>query len=191
MDDVRHGVVGTGPLPLVSNERDILRLALEVAARNGDPSPDLIEHTTGTREAATKTTGSWVRSHEPSHLIAIRGDFSAPSRPTPPTIRPTDAQDRVMTYPVQVLVVDVASSRVTDSGSSSEYPDLSSVGPVVADYPASAQAAAARAADAAWVESQSPTLTATDHTGGGVSPYWYDRPTSDGSGCRGSWGKMS
>jgi hypothetical protein len=137
MDNVRHGVVGTGPLPLVRNERDILRLALEVAARNGDPSPALIEHTTGTREAATKPTGSWVRSHEPSYLIAMRGGFSAP-RPTPPTIRPTHAQDRVMTYPVHVLVVDVASGRVTDSGSSSDYPALSSVGPVVTDYPESA-----------------------------------------------------
>jgi hypothetical protein len=96
-----------------------------------------------------------------------------------------------MTYPVQVLVVDVASGRVTDSGSSSEYPDLSSVGPVVADYPASAQAAAARAADAAWVESQSPTLECDAPCRRRRVAYWYDRPPSDGSGCRGSWGKMS
>ena len=137
MDDVRRRVLGTGPLPLVRNERDILRLALEVATRNGDPSPELIEHTIGTREAATKTTGSWVRSGEPSYLIAMRGEFSA-ARPTPPTVRPTDGQDRVMAYPVQVLVVEVASGRVTDSGSSSEYPDLRSVGPVVIDYPESA-----------------------------------------------------
>jgi hypothetical protein len=137
MDDVRRRGVGTGPLPEVRNERDILRLALVVAARNGDPSPELIEHTTGTREAATKTTGSCVRSGEPSYLIAMRGDFSAP-RPTPPTVRPTDARDKVMDYPVQVLVVEVASGRVTDSGSSSEYPDLSSVGAVVIDCPKSA-----------------------------------------------------
>jgi hypothetical protein len=43
-----------------------------------------------------------------------------------------------MAYPVQVLVVAVASGRVTDSGSSSDYPDLGSVGAVVVDYPASA-----------------------------------------------------
>jgi hypothetical protein len=133
MDDVHRRVVGTGPLPVVRNEGDILRLALEIAARNGDPNPELIEHTTGTREAATKATGSWVRSDELSYLIAMRGDFSAP-RPTPPTIRPT-AQDTVMAYPVQVLVVGVASGRVTDSGASSDYPDLGSVGPVVIDYP--------------------------------------------------------
>ena len=134
MDDVHRRAVGREPLPLVKNERDILLLALDVAARNGDASPELIEHTIGTREAATKTTGSWVRSGEPSYLIAMRGAFSA-ARPTPPAVRPTDAQDRVMAYPVQVLVVEVASGRVTDSGSSSEYPDLSSVGPVVIDYP--------------------------------------------------------
>jgi hypothetical protein len=137
MAHVRRRVVETGPLPVVRNEGDILRLALEIAARKGDPNPELIEHTTGTREAATKTTGSWVRSDELSYLIAMRGDFSAP-RPTPPTIRPTAAQDRVMAYPVQVLVVEVASGRVTDSGSSSAYPELSSVGPVVIDYPRSA-----------------------------------------------------
>jgi hypothetical protein len=136
MGDVRRRVVGMGPLPVVRNERDILRLALEVAARHGDPNPELIEHTTGTRESATKTTGSWVHSDEPSYLIAMRGDFSAP-RPTPP-IPPTDAQDRVMAYPIQVLVVEIASGRVTDSGSSPDYPDLSSVGPAVIDHPHSA-----------------------------------------------------
>jgi hypothetical protein len=99
--------------------------------------PKRIEHTTGTREAATKTTGSWVGSDEPSYLIAMRDDFSVP-RPAPPTRSPTDAQDRVMAYPIQVLVVEIASGRVTDSGSSSDYPDLSSVGPVVIDYPESA-----------------------------------------------------
>lgn len=137
MDDARRRAVGTGPLPLVRNERDILRLALEVAARNGDPSPELIEHTIGTREAATKTTGSRVRSGEPSYLIAMRGDFSVP-RPDPPTLSPTDAQDRVLVYPIHVLVVEIASGCVTDSGSSPDYPDLSSVGPVVTDYPESA-----------------------------------------------------
>jgi hypothetical protein len=137
MDDERGRVVGTGPLPGVRNEGDILRLALEVAARNGDPNPKRIEHTTGTREAATKTTGSWVRSDAPSYLIAMRGDFSVP-RPAPPTQSPTDAQHTVMAYPIQVLVVEIASGRVTDSGSSSDYPDLSSVGPVVIDYPESA-----------------------------------------------------
>ena len=39
-----------------------------------------------------------------------------------------------MSYPVQVLVVEIESGRVTDSGLSPDYPDLGSVGPVVIDY---------------------------------------------------------
>jgi hypothetical protein len=137
MEDGRQPRAGRGQLPLVTNERDILRLALEVAARCGDPDPELIEHTTGTREAVTKTTGSWVYSDEASYLIAMRGKFSA-RRPRPPVVKPTEAGDELMSYPVQVLVVEIASGRVTDSGSSPDYPDLASVGPVVIDYRASA-----------------------------------------------------
>jgi hypothetical protein len=118
------------------HERDILRLALEAAARGGDPDPELIEHTTGTREAVT-TTGSWVYSDEASYLIAMRGKFSA-RRPRPPVVKPTEAGDEFMSYPVQVLIVEIASGRVTDSGSSPDYPHLASVGPVVIDYRGSA-----------------------------------------------------
>ena len=39
-----------------------------------------------------------------------------------------------VSYSVQVLVVDIASGRITDSGNSDHYPDLASVGPVVTDY---------------------------------------------------------
>lgn len=136
MDDGQRGAV-RGPLPLVRSEGDILRLALEVAARCGDPDPELIEHTSGTREAVTKTTGSWVHSDEPSYLIATRGKFTA-RRPRPPAVAHADAEDEFMSYPVQVLVVEIASGRVTDSGSSPDYPDLASVGPVVIDYGGSA-----------------------------------------------------
>lgn len=73
-----------GALPRVSSERDILALALEVATRSGDPVPTLIQHTTGTREATTRTTGSWVRSDAPSYLIAMRGQFMR-QRPADPT----------------------------------------------------------------------------------------------------------
>jgi len=126
-----------GPLPLVRNERDILRLALEVAARCGDPNPELIEHITGTREAVTKTTGSWVYGDEPSYLIAMRGRFSARRR-RPPIVKLPEAGNQFVSYPGQVLVVEIESGRVTDSGSSPDYPDLASVGPVVIDYQGSA-----------------------------------------------------
>jgi hypothetical protein len=48
-----------GPLPLVLRERDVLALAAEVAPRNGDPRPELIQ--IGSREPATTTTG-WIAS---------------------------------------------------------------------------------------------------------------------------------
>jgi hypothetical protein len=128
---------GHGPLPVVRNEGDILRLALEVAARSGDPNPELVQHTSGTREAATKTTGSWVPSDQPSYLIAIRGRFTTrrPRPPLSPELAPKHAVNETMSFPVSVLVVDIESGRVTDSGSSYEYPELASVGPVVTDYP--------------------------------------------------------
>jgi hypothetical protein len=128
---------GHGLLPVVRDESDILRLALEVAARHGDPNPELVQHTSGTREAATKTTGSWVHSDQPSYLIAMRGCFTARRArpPLPPEMVPEDAVDDTMSFPISVLVVDIETGLVTDSGSSFEYPDLASVGPVVTDYP--------------------------------------------------------
>jgi hypothetical protein len=127
---------GHAPLPVVRSEGEILGLALEVSKRHGDPDPELIQHTSGTREAVTKTTGSWVRSDDPSYLIAMRGRFTA-RRPRPPGYfrdHPDAPRDELMSYPVQVLVVEIRSGRITDSGSSSNYPDLASVGPVVTDY---------------------------------------------------------
>jgi hypothetical protein len=127
-----------GPLPVVRQEGDILRVALEVAARSGDPNPELVQHTSGTREAVTKTTGSWVRSDQPSYLIAVRGCFTArrPRPPLPPELAPKHAVDDTMTFPVIVLVVDIDTGRVTDSGSSHDYPNLASVGLLVTDHPA-------------------------------------------------------
>jgi hypothetical protein len=81
-----------GELPLVRTEADILPLALEAAARSGDPDPQLVQHTRGTREEVTKTTGSWVHSDEPSYLIAIRGTFTRRVRrpPSPPWTQSLD-----------------------------------------------------------------------------------------------------
>jgi hypothetical protein len=119
--------------PLVRSEHDILGLALAVTARNGDPDPELIQHATGTTEAAIKTSGSWVRRDEPSYLIAVRGSFTTRRAPGPPRLRLDDAEDDMVSFPVQVLVVEIKRGRVTDSGSDFEYPDLASVGPVVTD----------------------------------------------------------
>jgi transposase len=56
----------------------------------------------------------------------------------PPVVKLPEAGDESMSYPVQVLVVEIESRRVTDSGLSPDYPDLASVGPVVIDYRGSA-----------------------------------------------------
>ncbi len=50
----------------------------------------------------------------------------------------------MVTFPVQVLVIEINSGRVTDSGSDFNYPDLASVGPVITDYRASGRVGAQR-----------------------------------------------
>ena len=103
---------------VIRDEHDILAFGLEAARSFGDTGPELIQHTTGTREAVTKASGSSVHSDEPSYLIAIRGDFAALS----------------MRFSVLLCVVNISTGRVTDSAESNDYPDLASVGPVVTDY---------------------------------------------------------
>jgi hypothetical protein len=122
-----------GALPLVRTEADILPLALEAAARSGDPNPELVQHITGTREEVTKTTGSSVHSDEPSYLIAIRGNFTGRVRrpPSPPW---DQTRDETESYSVRVLVVEIKSGTITDSGGGRTYPDVSAVGTVVTDY---------------------------------------------------------
>jgi hypothetical protein len=127
-------------LPLIRDERDILPLALAVCASNGDPTPQLVQHATGTREAATRTTGSVVFSDEPSYLIAIRGSFESPgpSRPfSPRELTRERLGEGCVSWSVQVIVVCIRTGEITDSGGSHEYPDLASVGPIITDYPVS------------------------------------------------------
>jgi hypothetical protein len=45
-----------------------------------------------------------------------------------------EGKDAIMSFSVVVLVVDIETGRVTDSGSSNDYPDLAAVGSVVTDY---------------------------------------------------------
>jgi|ERR1039458_5619837 hypothetical protein len=135
MSPERNVPPGPGPFAPIEREKDILRLGLQAAAQCGDPEPELIEHTIGTRETATEATGSIVHSDEPSYLIAIKGHFTArrPDPPRRPNAAPIDGEDFV-SFSVGVLVVDIQTGRVTDSGSSQRYPDLDSVGPVVTDH---------------------------------------------------------
>jgi hypothetical protein len=114
------------------SEDMLVQLARQVAARNGDPDPELIQHASGTREAVTRTTGSIVISDAPSYIIAMKGHFRTP-RPRPPGGAPAP-EDAYLSYPVHVLIVDSTTGAVTDSGSSQVYPDLSPLGPVVTHY---------------------------------------------------------
>jgi hypothetical protein len=123
-----------GPLPLVKREEDLLTLALEAAARSGDADPELVQHVVGSREEVSKTTGSWVsHSHEPSYLIAMRGNFSG-RRSFPPGRKWDHRRGEIESWPIKVLVVEIESGRVTDFGGGHTYPDLSSVRPVITDY---------------------------------------------------------
>lgn len=128
-----------GTLPTAStslfDESKILALATSVAASKRDPTPSLIQHSTGTREQANSVmTGEdhHVPGEKKSILIAIQGNFSGTARrppfpPSPPT---------TTTWSVQMLVVNAATGQVTDSGGSNDYPDLASLSPVITDYSA-------------------------------------------------------
>jgi hypothetical protein len=105
-----------GVMQILTDERDILAFALQEARRCGDADPELIQHTIGTREAATKTTGSWVHDDAFSYLIAIKGRFSVRVRQPPSAPRATE----MVRSSVLVRVVDIPTGRVTDCGGSNE-----------------------------------------------------------------------
>ena len=113
-----------------ADARELLRLALEVAARNGDPDPVLIEHAYGTRFDVTRTTGSIVYDGTPSCIFVMQGNFrwnhSRPANPVGPEVR---------SFPFQIVVIDVRSREVTDLGAHVQRPDLTSLGRVVRDRP--------------------------------------------------------
>ena len=129
MADDRERHRAPGPLPIVRQPSDILGLALQVAAEHGDANPELVQHTTGAREAVTRTTGSIVFDDQPSYLIVVRGTFTARGRGpwVPPELRRHPSAWDDVSNSVQVLVVDIASGRITDSGNSDHYPNLASV----------------------------------------------------------------
>jgi hypothetical protein len=121
------------PLPLVKKEADLLGLALRVAARAGDPNPELVQHVRGSREALTTLTGSIVHSDDPCYMIAIRGSFSGP-RPLPPGPEWDHRRDEIEHWPVKVLVVEISSGQIVDSGGGPQWPELARVSPVVTDH---------------------------------------------------------
>ena len=116
------------------DESELLARARDVAARAGDPEPALIQHARGSRFDVTRTTGSVVFSDAPSIIVVMEGNFRSRRR-SPPRPQPdVPATDEFVSYPVQVLVFDVATGQITDSGSSNQRPDLTPLGQVVTDH---------------------------------------------------------
>ena len=89
----------------------MLAVALEAAARDGDPSPELIQHARGSRFDVTRTTGSIAFSDAPSYIFVMKGDFN------PRHSRPRTASGRPeRRYRFRTLVFDVKTGKITDSG---------------------------------------------------------------------------
>lgn len=91
-----------------------------------------MQHVSGTRQELTTLTGSIVNSDDPCYMVAIRGSFSG-RRPFPPGPQWDRRRDEIEHWPVKVLVVEIASGRIVDSGGGHQWPDLEQVGPVVTD----------------------------------------------------------
>ena len=111
---------------------ELLRRAREIAARHGDPDPELIQHAYGTRYELTRTTGSMVFDDAPSCLLLIKGQFRAPRhrrRPGPPV-----EEDNWYSYAFHYAVINLDTGKITDSGQSQTPPDLSLLVEVVTDY---------------------------------------------------------
>lgn len=113
------------------DERELLATALGVAARAGDPNPELIQHARGSRFDVTRTTGSIVFSDAPSYIVVMKGSFRA--RAPQRSMRADPSEDSVVSYPFQILVVDAKTGQITDSGSDRQSPDLTPLGEVVTD----------------------------------------------------------
>jgi hypothetical protein len=123
-----------GELVGAIDESELLAHARAIAARNGDPEPALIQHAYGSRFDVTRTTGSIVFSDAPSLIVVMEGNFRARRAPRPPLRRrDVPAGEEFVSYPVQVLVFDVLTGQITDSGSSIQQPDLTPLGDVVTD----------------------------------------------------------
>lgn len=108
-------------------ERRIVQIAERAAAAAGDRRPTLIQHSEGTRQRANAiASGDRVDGNRWSYLIAERGLFVLKSVSVPPGARAPRGS-------VLTLVVDAATSAVSDLGVSDHYPDLAALGAVSTD----------------------------------------------------------
>lgn len=114
--------------PMHLTELQIVRMALQAAARSGDPRPALIQHTEGTQRDANRiTAGAYIGASAQSYLIAARGHFIGYGASVP--FGASLPRGTVIT-----LIVNAATGRVTDGGISYRYPPLGELGPVTTDF---------------------------------------------------------
>jgi hypothetical protein len=110
---------------------ELLQRAREVAARHGDPNLELIQHAYGTRYELTRTTGSRVFDDSPSCLLLMKGHFCARRRQRP--IGPP-IEEEWYAYAYQMVVINLGTGQITDSGGSQKPPDFSLLVEVVTDH---------------------------------------------------------
>jgi hypothetical protein len=109
------------------SERRVVRIARRAAARAGDRSPTLVQHSAGTRQHANAVaSGDRVPGNRWSYLVAERGSFVLESASVPPGA--PAPRGTVLT-----IVVDAATGTPTDIGVSNRYPDLAALGAVTTD----------------------------------------------------------
>jgi hypothetical protein len=114
---------------------ELLQRAREIAARHGDPDPELIQHAYGTRYELTRTTGSMVFEDSPSCLLLMKGHFRAQRRRRHRPIGPP-IEEEWYSYAYQKVVINLDTGQITDSGGSHKPPDFSLLVEVVTDYDA-------------------------------------------------------
>lgn len=91
------------------SDDELLAVALEVAARFGDPNPVVIEHARGTRFDLTRVTGSYVFDDTPSCIFAMEGDFRwNHSRPANPERQLSEAD---ISYRFLTIVIDARTGK--------------------------------------------------------------------------------
>jgi hypothetical protein len=103
-------------------EREIRHVALRAAARAGDPTPTLIQHSTGSRiDAERVASGDLVEGEQRTYLIAERGHF---------VLKGVGIANETIRGSVITVVYDPKAKDVTDFGLSNRYPKLATLGPV-------------------------------------------------------------
>jgi len=131
----------TPPLPpfvtsLPVTAAQLPSIARGYAARMGDPTPTLIQHSPLTTRGSANAvmTGSTdslapAADAQPAYLIVVHGSFRQGPTPLHPNAAPH-------TYSVLSIVINPQTGLVTDGGLSNSAPDIGSLGPVVTDEPA-------------------------------------------------------